>query len=129
MMRTIFALVLLLAASATAARAQDAPWKPLAPRMEAARPDFSALDAAADGRAWRADSSAVVRVREPRDRRQGALVGSVAGAVAGILVARLVVCGGDGEAGSQEICTLAGLGFGALAGAAVGAIIGAPQRP
>lgn len=126
-MRTIFVLVLLLAASATGARAQDAPWKPLAPRMEAARPDLSALDAAAGDRVWRADSQAVVRVREPRDHGQGALAGSVAGAIAGILLARLVYCDEDGD--GQEICSLAGIGLGALAGAAVGAIIGAPQRP
>lgn len=64
-----------------------------------------------------------------RARGSGAEIGSVVGAVAGLLVANFVVCTAEGGEGNAEgICKLAGIGVGAAVGAIVGLTIGTPTQ-
>jgi hypothetical protein len=115
-MRIVCILVLLLSVSARPSWAQDAQL----PASSGALP--AGLTPAAG-----TPASGPVAL-QGRDHGSGAGIGSVIGAVAGLLVANFIVCtaeGGEGDA--EQICKLAGIGLGAVVGAIVGLTIGAPH--
>lgn len=112
-MRTILLLVLLLGAFARPARAQEAQLQPAQTALPARLTPAS-----------ESPSPAPHDLGLRRDHARGAWIGSAIGAVTGVVLGSLLVCSDEGE--GQEICRLAGIGLGALVGAAVGGIIGAP---
>ena len=115
-MRIALLLVLLLATSARPASAQHAHLQPAQPALPVSLTPAVAPDST-DPRA--------LYLR--RDHARGAQIGSAVGAVAGALVGTLFVCKSYSD--GDDICTLAGIGLGALVGAVVGGIIGVPDRP
>lgn len=113
-MRIVLVLVLLVAASARPASAQYAHLQPAQQALPASlTPPVTSTDPLA--------------LEPQRDHWKGAQIGSAVGAVAGALVATLFVCNAPYSDG-DSICKLAGIGLGAVAGAIVGGIIGAPDR-